>query len=58
MPSTGSPGALMYKNKAWLYKRFIVQHKTAEEIAKEAGCSRRTIYNYLEKYGFLKGIVK
>jgi transposase len=47
----------MYKSKAWLYKRFVVEGKTVDAIAKEAKCSRRTIYNYLEKFG-LKGIVK
>ena len=37
----------LYKSKAWLYKRYIVDKKTIEEIAKEANTSHQTIYRYL-----------
>ena len=47
---------MMYKNKAWMFNRFFVQKKSIPEIAKEAKCSERTIYNYLEKFGYLKRI--
>lgn len=47
---------MMYKNKAWMYNRFVVQKKSVDEIAAEAKCSRRTVYNYLLKFGFIKAI--
>ena len=45
----------LYKSKAWLYKRYIVERKNIVEISKEAGCSHMTIQRYLEKYGMIKG---
>ena len=45
----------LYKSKAWLYKRYIVERKNIVEIAKEAGCSHMTIQRYLEKFGIIKG---
>jgi len=44
----------LYESKEWLYKRYLVQKKSLDEIAKEAGCSRMTIIRYLEKYGIGK----
>lgn len=46
----------MYKNRAWMYNRYVVQKKTVEQIAAEAKCSVRTVYNYLEKFGYLKRV--
>lgn len=37
----------LYKSYAWLYKRYVVDKKTIEEMAKEAGTSHQTIYRYL-----------
>lgn len=45
----------LYKSKAWLYKRYVVERKTIIDIAKEAGCSHMTIQRYLEKFGLVKG---
>ena len=45
----------LYKSKAWLYKRYIVERKSIVDIAKEAGCSHMTIQRYLEKHKIVKG---
>jgi hypothetical protein len=44
----------IYKNKEWLYKRYILEKKGIVDMAKEAGCSHMTIQRELEKYNFLK----
>jgi hypothetical protein len=44
----------MYTNKNWITKRFLVDKKTPEEIAKECGVSVETIYVYLVKFGLKK----
>jgi hypothetical protein len=43
-----------YTNEAWLRKRFWVDKKTPEEIAKECGTSVETIYVYLAKFKLRK----
>lgn len=49
----GSPMKL-YKSKDWLYRRYVVQRKTMEEIAKECGVTVMTIYRALKDNGFIK----
>jgi hypothetical protein len=44
----------LYKSKAWLYKRYVVEKKTIDEIAKEAGTSHQTIYRYLVENNLIK----
>lgn len=44
----------LYTNKSWLHKRYHVDRKTPEEIAKECGVSQKTIYAYLDKFGLRK----
>lgn len=44
----------LYTSKAWLTKRYLVDKKTIQEIAKEANCSHMTIQRYLEKYGLIR----
>jgi len=44
----------LYQSKTWLTKRYIMDRKTPEEIAKECNCSLQTIYIYLRKFD-LKG---
>ena len=44
----------LYTNEAWLRKRFHLDRKTPEEIAKECGASVETIYVYLAKFGLRK----
>ena len=43
----------LYTNKAWLFKRYVVENKGLGEMAKEAGCSHQTIYNYLVKFDLI-----
>lgn len=44
----------LYKSEVWLRKRFHLDRKTPEEIAKECGVSTETIYVYLAKFGLRK----
>ena len=46
--------AKLYTNEAWLRKRFHLDRKTPEEIAKECGTSVETIYVYLAKFKLRK----
>jgi hypothetical protein len=46
--------AKLYMNEAWLRKRFHLDRKTPEEIAKECGVSVETIYVYLAKFKLRK----
>jgi DNA-binding phage protein len=49
----GSPVKL-YKNKDWLYRRYVVQKNTMEEIATECGVTVMTIYRALKEKGLIK----
>jgi hypothetical protein len=44
----------LYQSEAWLRKRFHLDRKTPEEIAKECGTSVETIYVYLAKFKLRK----
>jgi len=44
----------LYKNEAWLRKRYILDKKSVQEIAKECDTSAETIYLYLANYGLRK----
>lgn len=44
----------LYESRDWLYRRYVVQKKNINEIAKEAGCSHMTIQRALEKFGLIK----
>ena len=44
----------MYTNGIWLKKRYHMDKKSPEEIAKECGVSVETIYVYLAKFGLRK----
>jgi hypothetical protein len=47
-------GNKLYTSEAWLRKRYIVDKKTPEEIAKECGSSMETIYIYLSRFNLRK----
>lgn len=47
-------GAKMYQSQAWLKKRYHMDKKGPEDIAKECGVSVETIYVYLAKFGLRK----
>ena len=44
----------MYTNENWLRKRFLMDKRSPEDIAKECGVSVETIYVYLGKFGLRK----
>ena len=44
----------LYTSEVWLRKRFLMDKKSPEEIAKESGASVETIYVYLAKFGLRK----
>jgi hypothetical protein len=43
--------AKLYTSEVFMRKRYLMDKKTPEEIAKECGCSLETIYVYLAKFG-------
>jgi DNA-binding MurR/RpiR family transcriptional regulator len=44
----------LYESQTWLYRRYVVQKKTMEEIAQECKVSVMTIYRALKKFGMVK----
>jgi hypothetical protein len=48
------PSVKLYANEAWLKKRYHLDKKTPEDIAKECGTSVETIYVYLAKFKLRK----
>ena len=44
----------LYTSEAWLRKRFVMDKKSPQDIAKECGTSVETIYVYLAKFGLRK----
>jgi hypothetical protein len=46
--------AKLYTSETWLRKRYLLDKKSPEEIAKECGASVETIYVYLAKFGLRK----
>lgn len=46
--------AKLYQNEHWMRKRYLMDKKSPEEIAKECGASVETIYVYLAKFGLRK----
>jgi hypothetical protein len=44
----------LYTSEVWLRKRYLMDKKTPEDIAKECGASVETIYVYLAKFGLRK----
>lgn len=44
----------LYQSEVWLKKRYLMDKKSPEDIAKECGASLETIYVYLAKFGLRK----
>jgi anaerobic selenocysteine-containing dehydrogenase len=44
----------LYQSENWLRKRYHLDKKSPEDIAKECGTSVETIYVYLAKFGLRK----
>jgi len=49
-PMTGK----LYTSQVWLRKRYLMDKKSPEDIAKECGASIETIYVYLAKFRLRK----
>jgi DNA-directed RNA polymerase specialized sigma subunit len=43
-----------YLSKKWLHKRYVIEKKTAEEIAKECNVSKMTISRKLSEFEITK----
>jgi len=43
-------GAKLYTSETFMRKRYLIDKKTPEDIAKECGVSLETIYVYLAKF--------
>jgi hypothetical protein len=41
----------LYQSEAWLRRKYLVERKSPEEIAKMCDATLMTIYRYLDKYG-------
>jgi hypothetical protein len=50
----GNDKMKLYTSEAWLKKRYQIDKKSPEQIAKECGASVETIYVYLAKFGLRK----
>ena len=48
--TTNTMSAKLYKSEVFMRKRYLMDKKTPEEIAKECGASVETIYVYLAKF--------
>ena len=46
--------AKLYTSETYMRKRYVMDKKSPEDIAKECGCSVETIYVYLAKFGLRK----
>ena len=46
--------AKLYTSEVYMRKRYLMDKKTPEEIARECGVSIETIYVYLAKFGLRK----
>ncbi len=44
----------LYTSETWLRKRYLMDKKSPQDIAKECGASVETIYVYLAKFGLRK----
>jgi hypothetical protein len=46
--------AKLFSSEPFMRKRYLMDKKTPEDIAKECGCSLETVYVYLAKFGLRK----
>ena len=44
----------LYTSEVYMRKRYVMDKKTPEEIAKECGCTVETVYVYLAQFGLRK----
>lgn len=43
-----------YRSREWLRKRYVIDKKSLEEIAKECGVTTMTVYNWLKKFDLIR----
>jgi hypothetical protein len=43
-----------FKDPVWLKREYLIKNRSANDIAKECGCIKETIWHYAWKYGFKK----
>jgi Zn-dependent peptidase ImmA (M78 family) len=46
--------AEFYKNRAWLYDRYVTKKKNVNQIADECGVSFQVIHYWLSKYQLIR----
>ena len=46
--------AAYYKSREWMYRRYVVQRKSEQEIADECGVTLMTIHTWLNKHKLLR----
>ena len=44
----------LYTSKQYMYKRYVVERKSMQDIADENGVTLMTIFNWLVKFGYVK----
>jgi hypothetical protein len=44
----------LYQSKTWLTKRYIIDRKNIEDIAKECETSHQTVYRYLVEFDLIR----
>lgn len=44
----------LYKNKSWLYQKYINEELTLREIGNLSGCKRGIVYYWLKKYNIIR----
>jgi hypothetical protein len=43
-----------FKNRDWLEREYVIKNRSANDIAKECGCIKETVWHYAWKFGFKK----
>jgi hypothetical protein len=43
-----------FRDPIWLKREYLIKNRSANDIAKECGCIKETIWHYAWKYGFKK----
>ncbi len=46
------PQIKLYMSKIWLHRKYVLEGKTEQQIADEAGTSQATIHRWLVSYDF------
>lgn len=49
--NTSGHGIRLWTSKRWMYRKYVTERLTEQEIAKLAGTSQVTIHKWLHKHG-------